>query len=730
MAVRRVFSREDLDKAGKRSVSAAVEKLEKDIGAWAKDVDLVCRYFSLHSGHQKNLHVFSCSTAFATRYVGVDGVYDLSVRPKRRSQVQFEWNIKVRSYDERFEETVRCDNACVRGVAFPEHWKTALRCMGLTKKADEATAAARSMSENEHVDCKLLGLPKPVTVPIAGTFGMSGSVVALQTATGMRQDHLLVSQYDADRWFCHKGSLDGRGVLDDDDPFATNDLVLKDILRDAFEPDNGPRRRIGPHTTGATLLHAARTRQHSWSRAVAVAIWRAEQLRGAHRPFDKAAGYSGFEANPFKWKFVDGWLSHAEVYFEWAWWADGAWLREFVDVAAHHLTVHGRSVPTPAALLSDDEVQLAKLEEAASEGPTPCEYLGKKMGNSFEKDPSKWQSGRTWKSYTLVFYEWKHVYRGDAKVPHRVSVRANNAVRQGRPQDPLTNSAPKDLYFTVEFMQAFLERKWPGTTYTGVSYESDRPDFVVDVPDGGLNIQDTPVFWTLPCGRTICNSLMEFKVLTEDQLRLGCTDEAYKAVGRALEWDILGKAQDEASLTQLREEPGCLTERRWEALSWLMPEKETDPCWWVVNAADEDRLKPPSFLSRSLACLRLELNQTRCATSAKLRQCYEKRADDNAKVVGVLHNHIHLWKHVAGPEAESLFRPSADQLAKCRQAVERLGELKAREENRDGLHEFAEEIINAIPLLNSLEWEDIRVERCRAFLTIMPPQSHFSGASI
>ena len=630
--------------------------------------------------------------------------------------MQFEWNIKLQSYDDRFEETVRCDHACDRCVAFPEHWKTALRCVGLTKQAAEATAAARSMSESDHVDCTLLGLPKPVAVPIAGTLGMPGSVVALQTATGMRQDYLLLSQVDADRWFCHKGSLDSHGVLDDDDPFGTNHSVLKDILRDAFEPDNAPRRRVGPHTTGASLLHAARTRQHSWSRAAAVATWRAEQLRAAHRPFDKVAGYAGFEANPFKWKVVDGWLSQAKVYFEWAWWADGAWRREFVEIVANHLTVNDRCVPVPAALQSADQIQLGRLEEAASDGDTPCEYLGKETSNGFEKDPAKWGPSRgSWKSQTLVHFVWKHIYRGDAREPHRIRVLPNKVQQRANlPQDPLSNSAPKDLYFTVEFMQAFAERKWPGTTYTGVSYESDRPDFVVAVPDGGLNIQHAPVYWTLPCGRTICKSLMEFKALKEDQLRLGCEAEDYKAVGRALEWDILGKAEDEASLAQFREEPGSLAEKRWEALSWSMPEKETDPCWWIVNGADTDKSKAPSLLSRSLACLRLELNQTRCATSAKLRQCYEKRAEDNAKAVDVLHSNQHLWRHVAGPEPESLFRPTAFQLGKCREAAERLGELKAKEENRDGLNQFAEELINAVSALKSLEWEDIRVERCRA----------------
>ena len=138
---------------------------------------------------------------------------------------------------------------------------------------------------------------------------------------------------------------------------------------------------------------------------------------------------------------------------------------------------------------------------------------------------------------------------------------------------------------------------------------------------------------------------------------------------------------------------------------------QTDACWWIVNASEEDQTQSPSLLYRSLACLRLELNHTRCATSAKLRQCYEKRADDNAKIVDVLHNNLHLWKHVGGPDPEQLFRPSATHLQDCRDAAERLGELKAREEDRDGLNVFADEMIKAIDLLKSLEWDDIRKER-------------------
>ena len=128
--------------------------------------------------------------------MGFDGAYDVNARPKLRSDVQYEWNIKTQGYDERFEETLRCDNACARGVTFPEHWKTALRCIGFAKKAYEATSAARASSKSEHVDCSLLGLPKAAPVPIAGTFGVPGSVVALQTVSGLRQDYLFLSQLE------------------------------------------------------------------------------------------------------------------------------------------------------------------------------------------------------------------------------------------------------------------------------------------------------------------------------------------------------------------------------------------------------------------------------------------------------------------------------------------------------------------------------------------------------
>ena len=162
--------------------------------------------------------------------------------------------------------------------------------------------------------------------------------------------------------------------------------------------------------------------------------------------------------------------------FEWSWWADGGWRRELVHDRADHLTAQSRGVPIPVALKNEEQILLGNLEEAAAKGFTPCEYLGMEMGSGFEKDPANWPRRDSRRSQALVTYEWKGVCRGDAKDTHRVQVRADHArLREALPQDPLTKSAPKNLFFTVEFMQAFADRKWPGTTYTGISCGSDRP---------------------------------------------------------------------------------------------------------------------------------------------------------------------------------------------------------------------------------------------------------------
>ena len=81
-------------------------------------------------------------------------------------------------------------------------------------------------------------------------------------------------------------------------------------------------------------------------------------------------------------------------------------------------------------------------------------------------------------------------------------------------------------------MQAFAESVFPGTEYAGISYEGDHPDIVMQMPDGGLDMQDHPVHWTLHCGRNECWPLRQLKDATPDQLAATASDEAYEAIGK------------------------------------------------------------------------------------------------------------------------------------------------------------------------------------------------------
>ena len=197
------------------------------------------------------------------------------------------------------------------------------------------------------------------------------------------------------------------------------------------------------------------------------------------------------------------------------------------------------------------------------------------------------------------------------------------------------------------------------------------------------------------------------KDTTPDQLAATAIDEA---IGKEIHWDILGTT-DDTEPTAFGEESGALHDKRWEKLVWSRPAKETTPCWWLVNAVEEDKTKPPSLLSRSLAGIWLELNASRCVTNAKFRRAYQRRAEDNAQAVDVLHNNHHLWRQVGGPSPDDLFWPTHESLERPQHACTPLGELRAAHGARDGFDEFADEIIKAVGIIKNLEWEDIRVER-------------------
>ena len=140
--------------------------------------------------------------------------------------------------------------------------------------------------------------------------------------------------------------------------------------------------------------------------------------------------------------------------------------------------------------------------------------------------------------------------------------------------------------------------------------------------------------------------------------------DAYLAVARELGYDALGKPENDEAFEEYRLDPGNVRERKWELLNWQRPADETSPCWWLANAAaakaadEEEQDSPVKLVCRSLQVLRLELRATRCATSLKLRQEWERRLETNGRSVDVLESNSQLWKHVGGPSPYLLRRPT------------------------------------------------------------------------
>ena len=178
-----------------------------------------------------------------------------------------------------------------------------------------------------------------------------------------------------------------------------------------------------------------------------------------------------------------------------------------------------------------------------------------------------------------------------------------------------------------------------------------------------------------------------------------------------MHFDVLGVAPEKQFMA-FKEDTGTLADEKWRPLEWTMPEDESVPCWFLTNAAEEDRSKRPTLLCRPLICLRVELAQSRIATGAKLKAEWERRSAVNSAAVDVLHANAKLWATVHGPNPEDLFRPSAQALAEARRAADDLEAISLSQRRfPDGYDVFAKECIDAGRELRPLDWSAIHAEK-------------------
>ena len=93
---------------------------------------------------------------------------------RRDAPLTFRWRAEGDGYQECCDVDARCTHAVERGVALPEHWRTALRCMTMGAHAEESARSACIREPGlKEIECAFLGQAKAPA-------GRAGQVVALQ----------------------------------------------------------------------------------------------------------------------------------------------------------------------------------------------------------------------------------------------------------------------------------------------------------------------------------------------------------------------------------------------------------------------------------------------------------------------------------------------------------------------------------------------------------------------
>eukprot|EP00973_Karenia_brevis_P037630 5192815-Karenia_brevis.AAC.1 len=123
-------------------------------------------------------------------------------------------------------------------------------------------------------------------------------------------------------------------------------------------------------------------------------------------------------------------------------------------------------------------------------------------------------------------------------------------------------------------MDAVAQNVHEGVRFKGIAFDAENPTILLQLPEGGVDLQDEPVYWTFPDGRCECCSVRHLAEATDDFLAPEDSEEAYKAVAKELSYDVLGIAEEEA-LEPFRLSPGALGERLWEKIEWQCPRDET-----------------------------------------------------------------------------------------------------------------------------------------------------------
>lgn len=594
MPRRNNFDTKLLQNAIDESVGIFLQKLVDD-GLDVRDATASCEHLSPDSNEveQQDTH-----QAGEPNPVTGDSEPMLSFR----WQICLEGKMRETLVQRRYRDVMRS------GIPLPNLFVLALKCEKLPKVAQQSASIFANDYGARDPRCVFLGLPRAVDVVMSPNVCQVGAIYTTRKDDD-QVEYMLCASIQGDDWLCLPGPVESDNVTDEN-LFRVDRLIAIDVTIFFCGPGcERPHKR--PRTDGSeTSRLASLTTKcpHDLEKLVALAHWKAETIRAdqSHREIIIAAGASQYEADPWKWQHAaTRKRKHLEIAFLWSWQTKDGLQYQFVQAStkqAQSMT----SIRMPDATNTDSLMECLMLAAKAHEQNhhTPCTYLGLEVApDMFEPDPSKWSVRHVPNGIKLnaeVVYEWTHVVSDGA--PFRTRSRVDRIVKDASRflHSPLQSDAPSGLTFSLEFVDAVAKLVHEGVHFKGIVYEADRPSIVRQLPSGGLDVQDEPLFWTLPDGRCVCKSLREVAALLPNELAPKDSHEEYLEVAKRLGYHALGKPNDENAFEDWRVSPGTLAERTWQHLSWLRPLDETCSCWWVANADEMDGETPLKLICRSL----------------------------------------------------------------------------------------------------------------------------------
>ena len=167
------------------------------------------------------------ATVLDCAYRGIatpDGDVDSAGPITAKATLVYDWRFACDGFEETHEMKVNCKNASIRGVPFPDTWKTALKCLQLPALVGSALESARQESDVAEVDCKLLGTAKVTATADPGE--TKPGAIAMMKTSGTSMAYILFALVRGSKWLCHRGTFDDRGKLNEKNPFDENNLVL------------------------------------------------------------------------------------------------------------------------------------------------------------------------------------------------------------------------------------------------------------------------------------------------------------------------------------------------------------------------------------------------------------------------------------------------------------------------------------------------------------------------